>query len=110
MSETVRWMRERTHYCKNIYKTTVAEQRHATRIVLTATEVVTAIGSNQSETGQFFHSSLHSEAVPGKRIEFLDVLSMCMTVSNHHLYSIKPAPLRYTILPSHAGEIGGNHV
>jgi hypothetical protein len=110
MSKTVRWMRERIQNYRNINKTAVAEPKQATSIALTVAECATSIDVLQSEICQFFHKGQRGEPVLGKRIEFLDVLSMCMTASNHHLHSIYAGALQYTILPSEAGDIGGDHV
>jgi hypothetical protein len=110
MSKTVRWMRKPIHYCKNINKTADAESRHASRIALPVTEVATAIDSNQSETCQFFNNGRHREAVYGKYLGFVGVLSMRVMVCDLHVHSIKTAALQPANLPSHEGEIGGGDV
>jgi hypothetical protein len=110
MSETVRWMRGRIQNCKNINKTADAESRHATRIVLTVTEVATAIDSNQSETCQFFHNGPHREAVRGKRIRFLDVSGRRAMAFSRPVQSKNPTPPQSAISPLIACQIGGDHV
>jgi hypothetical protein len=110
MSETVRWMLERIQNYRNINKTAAAESKHASRIVLMVTGVVTAIDSAQSEICQFFHNGRHREAVYGKYIGFVGVLSMRVMVSDRHIYSINAEALQPANLLSHDGKIGGGDV